>query len=316
MIVNGLIYGMFLGGVLLSQYPLLMSTLHGLLFRLRIRADLIRRPETARYRAYGPFLSHICKLTESTGMSGLFGRPEVFVRISVLLGAGIAGALNWVTGPVFAVITGIFSALLPYLGLRLKLNQKRVSSSREGDTMLRELLSCYKIHDSNMKEAIEAAAAGLEGAPHAKRLLYDLAGGLNRSYTREDIRRELDVFRYSLDTAWGGALTQIIYFAMVRGIRVTDSLEDLTVSLIRSREVVEHAKRENSESVLMLRYLAPICYLLSVFCACRFFGFTPARFLHYQFGTKLGLEWFIILTGAFVLGTAVSAVLSREKMDI
>ena len=56
MIVNGLIYGMFLGGVLLSQYPLLMSTLHGLLFRLRIRADLIRRPETARYRAYGPFL--------------------------------------------------------------------------------------------------------------------------------------------------------------------------------------------------------------------------------------------------------------------
>ena len=182
MIVNGLIYGMFLGGVLLSQYPLLMSTLHGLLFRLRIRADLIRRPETARYRAYGPFLSHICKLTESTGMSGLFGRPEVFVRISVLLGAGIAGALNWVTGPVFAVITGIFSALLPYMGLRLKLNQKRVGSSREGDTMLRELLSCYKIHDSNMKEAIEAAAAGLEGAPHAKRLLYDLAGGLNRSY--------------------------------------------------------------------------------------------------------------------------------------
>ena len=161
-----------------------------------------------------------------------------------------------------------------------------------------------------------AASFSIEGAPNSKKLLYDLAKCLNQAYSTYDIEMVLRKLEYSVNTAWGSALAQIIYYASVKGVLVTEALSDLAESLGRSRKIIEHAKRENNESLIMIKYLAPISYLLSIFFALRFFGFSIIKFLRYQFLTPIGMKWFVICSIVFIVGICAEAYLSKEKMDI
>lgn len=45
---------------------------------------------------------------------------------------------------------------------------------------------------------------------------------------------------------------------------MTAALQDLTETMMQARRVDEYAGRENHEASLILRYLAPICYVLTV----------------------------------------------------
>lgn len=124
------------------------------------------------------------------------------------------------------------------------------------------------------------------------------------------------MFRYSIDTSWGNVLTANIYFAHVFGIKVDAALEDLVRTMNKSRQVVEHGRRENNEARLILKYLAPVSFLLSVACACRFFGFTLGKYMQYQFETAGGLQSFLIMVMLYAAGLMINAFFSREKMDI
>ena len=66
----------------------------------------------------------------------------------------------------------------------------------------------------------------------------------------------------------------------------------------------------------MLKYLAPVSYLLTVLLACRFFDFTLAKYFKYQLGTALGLQWFVIMIVLYGASLLLSEFLSKEKMDI
>ena len=54
-----------------------------------------------------------------------------------------------------------------------------------------------------------------------------------------------------------------ISLALKTGISVEKSLDDLSRSIAKSKSVVEHGKRQNYESRMMLRYLVPVCYIMS-----------------------------------------------------
>jgi len=314
--VNKIIYGVFLLGVILSQMPLIKSLYLGFVNRYRLRRSLREFVPDEYDRKRGRISKHIDRLMKATDLTKIYGKPEMFIIISLVIFLGVAFALYWTLGSTTAILMGSFCGMMPYMLMRVKLNAMRIGGSREGDIMMQELLSNYKINDYNMKEAIEVTAATIEDAPNSKRLLYDLAKGFNKAYTADDIKRVLDIFKYSLNTSWGNALASTMYFSQIHGIKVTNSLEDLSESLIKSRKVIEHGRRENNEASLMLKYLAPISYLLSVLCACKYFGFTLNKFIRYQFGTALGLQWFMIMAAFFISGVLINGFLSREKMDI
>lgn len=314
--ITKLIYAVFMAGVLLSQWPLLRETALGVKNRYRLRQDLSGITENDDNAVRGRLRVHIKNLLDATNMTGIYGSPEIFLWVTAVIFAGVFFAAYWLEGAGFSIMAAAAGASAPYLALRVSLNKKRVGSSREGDLMLRELLSNYKINRCNMKEAIEATAAALDDAPNSRRLLLDMARGFNRAYTEKEIKDVLFLFRYSLATSWGDALASTMYFSHVQGIVVTEALEDLLESLNRSRKVVEFARRENNEAALMLKYLAPVSYFLSILCACRYFGFTLKKFISYQFFTPLGLQWFTIAAVLFICGIIVNGWLSREKMDI
>lgn len=314
--MDKLIYLLFLTGVCLWQYPLLYSIYMTFRSRLYIRRNLKVVSDNSMLRRRSTLGRHILMVIDGAEAAKVFTSLENFYICSFALGTGGAFAVYFAAGPVMACIIGIFLTVAPYGVLTARLYSRRVARSREGDILVQELLNNYKINGFNIKEAVEITAGQLDKAPGAKRLLLQLAKGLQKAVTKNEVECHLAAFRYGIDTAWGNALSTNIFFAYLYGIRVDHALEDLLASMIRSRQVVEYGKRENNEARLILQYLAPVSFLLTAAGACRYFGFTPAKFIRYQFGTALGMQWFLIMSMLYAVSLLLNVFLSREKMDI
>ncbi len=266
--------------------------------------------------ARGPFLEMIARLMESSGTDDIFKTPEAFTAISVILcltsfflslrALGIAPALFAACGALMA----------PYGWSYLRLSAKRSGVSREGDVLIHELINNYRISSCNMKEAIDLTASGLDEKSFGRGVMMQLARTLNNAVSEIETERALDRLRYSFATAWGSILASNISLALKTGISVEKSLDDLSRSIAKSKSVVEHGKRQNYESRMMLRYLVPVCYIMSFLAAVFFFGFTPVRFARFQFATKPGLMWFAVSLACWIIATGTEKYISSEKMDI
>ncbi len=311
-----ILYVFYFAGILLWQYPLLYRVWSALRSRIFIRRDLRRLTDREGLARYGRVSRHVSLLIEGSDMQKLFPSPASFYAVSTILALGTALIVSMAESFSMALLCGLFTGALPYLLLTVRLYNQRVARSREGDLLVQELLNNYKIYDFNMKEAIEATAVSLEDAPNGRRLLFHLAKGFQTAAGRAEVENLLSVFRYSLDTAWGNVLSSNIFFAHFYGVRVDQALEDLLSGIVKSRQVAEHGKRENNEARLILKYLVPVSFLLSIVCACRYFGFNLPKFIKYQFGTPTGLKWFLIMAMLYVAGLLLNGFFSREKMDI
>lgn len=214
------------------------------------------------------------------------------------------------------LIISVSLLILPYMCLRGKLQVIRVSASLEGDILISELLNNYKISFYNMQEAIEKTGLEIEEAPYSKKLLLNLARGLARTGSNEEVKELIEVFKYSLNTSWGNILGTNIYFAATSGIRVTEALADLSESIAKARKVLEYTRRENNEAMLMIKYLAPVCYILTLLGAIKYFNFTLSKFFAYQFGTTTGITWFSIICITYIVGIFAAIFFSKRKMEL
>lgn len=228
---------------------------------------------------------------------------------------------------VFTVLVGRISSLLvfcasgfmaaiPSLITALRLNSFRIKSSKEGEILLTELIDNYKINYFNMQQAIEITAVTIEGAPNCKRLLFDLSKGINRAGGSEEIKELIDDFRFAVDTSWAGILADNMYFALTSGIRVSDALGDLLKTVAKAKEVEEISGRENNEAGLILKYLVPACYIMTVIGGIKYFGLSGKEFLKYQFGTEAGLGWFIAAFVTYGFALFTKRFLSEKKLDL
>ena len=215
-----------------------------------------------------------------------------------------------------ALSAALLAMLFPYAGLQLILQQKRNAASREGEILLTELLENYKICQFHMREAIELTAQTMEEAPNARRLLFSLSKGLNRGLDDAQTREMLEEFRLSIHTSWANILTANLSFALLSAAEITEALQDLTETMVQARKVDEYAKRENQEAGMMLRWLAPVCYLLTVIGGIFCFRLSPGQFLHYQFGTQTGLTWLVLSGMLYGSGLLLYGFLRRGRLDL
>lgn len=239
-----------------------------------------------------------------------------FICISALMGIIPLLLLSNRIAAYLTLIASIFSASLPYVLLRLRLQVMRVESSREGELLVTEIMENYKLQYFNMQRAIEVSAVEIEDAPNCKRLLVNLAKGIPAAGSQDDIRKLLDEFRLSVNTSWANILAVNMYFALTGGMQVTNALHDLSEAIIMARKADEYLKRENNEAKLMLKYLAPACYLMTVAGGVFFFDLTWKKYIMYQFGTAAGLTWLVISLLLYVSGILIYVYISRGKLDI
>ncbi len=260
--------------------------------------------------------AHIRTLLRITIGKGDIRWVRAFVAVSVvaavlpilLLGSRVAAALT--------LLSSAFAAGFPYALLRLRLQVLRVESSREGEILVTELMENYKLQYFNMQRAIELSAAEIEEAPNCKRLLMKLAKGIPSAGSADEIRRLLDEFRLSINTSWANILSVNMYFALTSGMQVSNALHDLSEAIVMARKADEYLKRESNEAKLMLKYLAPVCYLMTVAGGMFFFNLSFDKYLHYQFGTAAGLTWLVISVLLYAAGILIYVYISRGRLDI
>lgn len=254
-------------------------------------------------------------LTATTGVSDkrvTYG----FMFLSASLGLAVFLLLSeYITWKLLAVVT-VSATILPTLLLLCRLQILRVKASREGEVLLMEILDNYKINYYNMYQAIEVTALTIKEAPGSKRLLFNLSKGLNTASRHEDIRAYLKDFEFALGTSWARVMTDNMYYALVSGIRVTAAMEDLVETLSQARKVSEFAKRENNESGLILSYMVPVCYIMTVVAAVKYFGLTLDEYMRYQFMTTTGMGWFVISLMIYFAGIFVNFFISKNKLDL
>ncbi len=228
-------------------------------------------------------------------------------------------ALYFMAGrlPITITICAVaFFAAVPLLAILARLNRLRRKSSREGLILLTELLDNYKINYFNIQQALEVTAANIEEAPNCRRLLFDLSKGLNTASGNRDIKRLLDDFKFAVDTSWAGILADNMYFALTSGIRITEAMEDLIKTLAKAAEAEEMASRENNESGLIIRYMVPACYFLTLIGGIKYFGLSLEKFIYYQFGTEAGLMWFTISAVTYGAAICIRSFLAVKKLDL
>ncbi len=244
-------------------------------------------------------------------------RPtEKFIAISVGVGLFAGLLIGLVVQIQVAILSSIIAMFVPFVYLKSRQQIKRAGHSKEGEILVSELIANYKISYCNITEAIESTAKLIEGAPYSKALLFDLALGLNTAVSKEDVNKLLDSFKHSIGTVWADVLATNIYFAITQGININRSLQDLFEGLLRSRRIVEYNKREINESTMMLKFLAPSCVILTVFCATCVFDMPLNKYLYYQFGTTTGLTWFLIVIFTYIFGTAVNIFFTSKRLDL
>lgn len=258
---------------------------------------------------------HLRKLLQLTLGLGSDRSVKFFGILSGMCGALVILTIGSRVPLKLSLLATALATAAPYGILRMKLQNLRIRSSREGELLITELLNNYKINYFNMERAIEVTAITLEDAPNSRRLLFNLSKGLNRVGTGSDISLLLDEFRLSINTSWGNILAQNMYFALNGGTRVADALGDLAGAVSAVRKVDEYSKRENNESRLMLKYLAPVSYVLTILAGIKYFGLSPGQYFKYQFETEVGLTWFTVSMIMYVTGIALSMYIRRSKLD-
>ena len=207
-------------------------------------------------------------------------------------------------------------ALMPLVLLLARLQALRIKNSKEGKILIIELLDNYKIHYYNMQHAVEVTALTIEEAPNCKKLLFNLSKGLNRASSSDQIKELLVDFKYAVGTSWAGILADNIYFSLSSGLRVDVALEDLINSVAMAEEVAEKSKRENNEAGLIIKYLVPGCYLLTIVGAVKFFGLSPKEFFYYQFCTEAGISWFSAIIVMYIVSLIAKFLLTQSKLDL
>ena len=267
-------------------------------------------------RFHNPVPEHIRRLLQVTLSMGT--KKSVYYFYGISAGMGTAVFLLTVRrlallGAILACIMGL---LLPYLGLRCLIQGRQVAGSHEGEILVTEILNNYKINYCNMVRAVEVTAMTIEGAPYSRKLLFNLSRGLNRVAGSSELKLLLEEFRFAMGTSWADILADDIYLACQSGIRVTESLSDLTKSMEQVRKIEEFSRRENNEARTILRYLIPLGSVVMTAGGIYFFGLTPGQWFYYQFQTETGIVWFLMWLLTWMTAAGVHLLLTNRKFDL
>lgn len=267
-------------------------------------------------QADNKFIGHIRLLIRVT--TGKDGKDTVFYFmflsitlffVSLSVSVGLYGA------SLFFVLLSTVIGFLPYIYLRFRYKSLQLTGSYEAVNLISELTNNYKISNFNMGEAIDKTIGSIKNSPFSKRALFHLSLKIKDHRSKEELQTAIDDFVATTGTEWATLLGMNIFESILNGTSVTIALDDILLNLKHVKDSIEKDRRSNYEAFTMVKFAVPVVYVLSVFTAVKFFGFTPGQFFYYQFNTGLGIKLFITITVLSVIGFWAMYILSKPKFD-
>jgi len=219
--------------------------------------------------------------------------------------------LNYSTGLVMAAAAGA----APFILLHVKLEKERSHASFEAEQLVVSILNKYRISHFNMEEAMEAVIEDVTDLTLTKKMLFQLLIRMRTTKSREEMRDATGIFAYNIGTNWAKMLANNIFQAQSKGMNVVVSLEDILSQLREARALAEERKRNNLESVILVKLFCPGAYLLFAYFAIDKFDLGVTGFLYNQFLTRQGLILFFYFLLLFFTGYLLLELVQNKKFD-
>jgi len=254
-------------------------------------------------------------------LSVTYNIKSTYAVITFFVVSGIIFAVSflvlWKSGKAlsFALFLAATTGLIPYLILQIKLHNIRINSSYEAEMLIAELLNQYKIHYLNMVEAIDQTIPRLSKQPYSKKALLRLSLSVKQYRTQEQLEEIIQEFHFAINTSWSMLLANNLFLSIEFGDDVSEAMDDILNDLINLKQINEKKQQYNHESLLMIKYIAPVTFLLSIYAMFTIFGFTWDKYIAFQFQHPLGFKFFILTIILITTNYLIYFFIRKPKND-
>ncbi|MDD4565698.1 MAG: hypothetical protein PHE79_09540 [Eubacteriales bacterium] len=241
--------------------------------------------------------------------------PIVFLRFTVIvfLLVLLIGVQNVSLASSF-LMAALISAM-PYLLLRVRIEIIRRKSSYEGERLISEFLSQYRMADLNIYKTIEQVILVSEDTKISGKLLFKLLIELRNTGNPKLIKEATERFSYGINTNWSRMLANCIRISSLNGTNVTLALEDILIQLREARQLFEERRRLNSESARMVVFLAPVMFIGTIVISVKYLGIPFGKVMRNQFYTEQGFLMILIIIFLFLLNLALIEIITNQRFD-
>jgi Flp pilus assembly protein TadB len=266
-----------------------------------------------RYRDEKAVSKHLNKVLQATSSKSV--KSSHFLWFCGLLFVGVS-AVGLRSMSIFvAVATGLVTAMLPYLILRMKLEIMRKKSSFEGEIFVGNFLSAYKMSNCNIFEAMEKTGREKQKTKNCSELMVKILLEVRNTANHTEIDKATDKFAYIINTNWSKMFAYNINLAITHGTNISLALEDVLIQLREAKVASEARKRINAEAARMVKFFIPALYFLSVFMAIRYVEIPFGRFVYNQVFTSQGFTLLAASVFLFVMNLALVEIVNNQQFD-
>jgi hypothetical protein len=306
-VIGGILYSMAFGGYVILYSEEILSLSRKYMVKNRLRAA--RR----RYRHEGALSKHLNKVLQATSNNSLKSSHLLWFSGLLLLGVSAVGMRSMTAFE--AITTALFTALLPYFILRVKLEIMRKKSSFEGEAFIGNFLSAYRMSNCNIFEAMEKTGNEKQKTKNCSELMDKILLEVRNTANHTEINRVSDKFAYVINTNWSKMFAYNIQLAMKYGTNISLALEDVLIQLREAKAASEERKRINSEAARMVKFFIPSLYFLSVFMSIRYVGVPIDRFIYNQVFTSQGFMLLVASVFLFIMNLALVEFANNQQFD-
>lgn len=257
--------------------------------------------------------------TETTVYKFLMIESVIFAIsfISIEVGSNIFGTLeatftNYFSAFLFKITVSTVLTAAPVLILFLRLRLIRIQSGYDLAVVSGLLLTKYRKNNGRMYETLLETADSISNV-NIQRRLRKIAKTARIQADENQLRHEIEVFMYSIDTTFAKNIGLAIQKSIVSRINIETSLEMADRALQGNIQMMDDEKSANSD-IIHLAWLHPIAFPISLIGVVYLSTFQRAY--HHQFETEAGRFWFLASIISILLSVVSAIWFRKPKNDI
>lgn len=263
---------------------------------------------------YGKLSDNIEKTLRTVGIKNISG--DGFCIFQTALGVVVFTSFLYLSGMVTSLFITSGFVLMPYLAMKMKVENMRKKGSYEGERLISEFLSQYRIANYNIYRTMELVITnGSNDIKVSKNLLYRILLEMRTEGNIEKIKDAAKIFTYGINTNWAGMFANNLAIAGESGINVQAALEDLLIQLREARKLLEERKRLNSEARRMLLFLIPLLYAGMFAASTRYLDIPFEKLFRNQFFTEEGIILFVICILLYLFNVVLIEAVRSKSFD-
>jgi len=301
------LYGLFFLGIGMLYDPLIKE--------IKMKYKMRHRLQARKKEMEGPskVLADLDYMANVAFQGKISGKTFLIITAFLILLVGTAGMKNF--QPMKGILVAVVSGAIPFIILKIKIETIRRKSSFEGEVLIGNFISQYRISRFNIYQTIEEVVENHKETKVTNRLMMKLLLELRGTGNPGEIEKACDRFAHAVNTSWGKMLAYNIGLAAESGINVSSAVEDILIQLREARTLVEERKRLNAEAARMVVYLVPLLYFATILMSLQVIGMSLKEFFMNQFFSDQGFTLFLAILFMLLMNIVLIETVNNQRFD-